>query len=245
MIARLALRTRLLALQTRLLALGPRFVALGPRFVALAAMLVALGGCFDVIHLRPELRAPASRRDPLALAEALERLIEEGRATTDDRAAAYEAIRGWQADTVEYAFARASLAGRLAQVKGVTAIGLVREMETWGRLAMKLDAKWHQGAARRLVGTMYVLVPGSLVQHGTSEDGVELLEKQAKEFPDDPVNRLRLAEGYVTLGDTDSALAPLCFVVAHEKELKRSDDALLDALLEQLGGRAKLPCDDE
>jgi len=211
--------------------------------IASASLALALAGCFDVIHLRPELRAPASRRDALALADALERMIEEGRATNDDRAAAYDAVCAWTAGSVEYAFARASLAGRLAQVRGVTAIQLVRDMESWGRAALKLDPRWRDGAPRRLVGTMYVLVPGSLVQHGNSEDGLELLEKQAKEFPDEPVNRLRLAEAYVTLGDPEPAQEHLCFVVAHEKSLKKSDDALLESLLEQTGGRTKLSCD--
>lgn len=215
------------------------------RLSALLALAVAITGCFDVIHLRPELRAPASRRDSLALADALEALIESGRATNDDRKAAYDAICGFQVESIEYAFARASLAGRLAQVRGLSAIGLVRDMERWGRLAFRLDARWRDGAPRRLLGTMYVLVPGSLVQHGTSEDGLELLERQVKEFPGDPVNRIRLAEGYVSLSDPDPAFEHLCFALAREKELKRSDDALLDSLVTQVGGRAKLGCDGD
>lgn len=130
-------------------------------------------------------------------------------------------------------------------MRGITAIQLVRDMERWGRAAYKLDPKWRAGAPRRLLGTMYVLVPGSLVQHGTSEDGLELLEQQAKEYPSDPVNRLRLAEGYVALGDGEAAQEHVCFTLGHDKELKKSDDALLDSLVAQLGGRAKLPCDDD
>jgi len=130
-------------------------------------------------------------------------------------------------------------------VRGLSAIGLVRDMERWGRLAFRLDARWRDGAPRRLLGTMYVLVPGSLVQHGTSEDGLELLERQVKEFPGDPVNRIRLAEGYVSLSDPDPAFEHLCFALAREKELKRSDDALLDSLVTQVGGRAKLGCDGD
>jgi hypothetical protein len=204
---------------------------------------LALAGCLDVIHLRPELRAPAARRDALALSESLEKLIDDGRATQDDRQAAYDAVCAWQADTAEYAFARASLAGRLAQIRGITAIALVRDMETWGRLSMKLEPKWRNGAARRMLGTMYVLAPGSLVQHGTSEDGLELLEAQVKDYPTEPANHVRLAEGYVTLGDPDPAKPHLCFALAHEKDLRPVDATLLASLVETVGGRGKLSCD--
>lgn len=201
-----------------------------------------VGGCVEAVRLRPELRAPALRRDALALSDALERLIDEGRATPGDREAAYEAVRAWQADSAEYAFVRAALAGRLAEVRGITAVGLVREMETWGHLSLKRDPAWNGGAARRLLGTMYVLAPGSILQRGSSEDGIALLETQAAEHPSDSVNRLRLAEGYVTLNDAALATGHLCFVLAHEKQLRPTDGALLRSLLEQVGGRVALRC---
>lgn len=195
-----------------------------------------------MVRLRPELRAPAARRDAFALSTALEKLIDERQATLDDRQAAYDAICAWKTDTAEYAYARASLAGRLAQLKGVTAIALVRDMESWGHLSMKLEPHWHEGAARRMLGTMYVLAPGTLVQHGNSEDGLELLEKQAKEYPNEPANRVRLAEGYITLNDPEPATPHLCFALRHESALRPTDQTLLEALTEQLGGRAKLGC---
>src|SRR5438876_256653 len=82
----------------------------------------------------------------------------------------------WSAQTPEYAYARAQITGRLAQVRGLTAVFLIHEMETWGRISMKLDPKWHDGAARRLLGTLYVLAPANLLQHGNSEEGLDLLE---------------------------------------------------------------------
>lgn len=202
-------------------------------------MLVA---CFDTVALRPELRAPATQHDAVGLADALERMVDEGRATPDDREAAYEAICSWTDTSVEYAFARASLAGRLAQVRGVTAVGLVREMEHWGREALRLDPRWRDGAPKRLLGTMYVLVPGKLVRHGTSEEGLELLEAQTRDFPGDPVNHLRLAEAYVTLDDVEPATEHLCFALARSKSLKASDASLLASLVEQAGGRTSLDC---
>lgn len=205
-------------------------------------MLLFALGC-DVIALRPELRAPASRRDALALCDALEKLIDDGRATPADREAVYRAVKDWQAPTAEYAYARASIAGRLAQVRGLTAVGLIRDMETWGRMSMKLDRKWHDGAARRLVGTLYVLAPGSLLQHGNSEDGLDLLDKQVAEYPRDPVNRVRLAEGFISLNDPDPAREHLCFALAYEQGLRATDHKLLMSLIDQFGGTAKLKCE--
>jgi thioredoxin-like negative regulator of GroEL len=196
-----------------------------------------------VIALRPEFRAPASRRDALALSEALEKLIDAGRATPADREAVHKAVKEWKEETPEYAYARASIAGRLAEVRGVTAVNLIREMETWGRLAMKLDPKWRDGAARRMVGTLYVLAPASMLQHGNSEDGLQLLEKQTEEYPRDPVNHLRLAEGYVSLNDHEPALEHLCFAQSHERDLRPSDHKLLVQLIDQIGGKSKLSCE--
>ncbi len=209
----------------------------------LSALALSGAGCFDVIGLRPELRAPASRRDALALSDALEKLIDDGGATNADREAAYKAIKDWTVDTPDYAYARASIAGRLAQVRGVTAVFLIHDMEKWARLSMKLDGRWHDGAARRLLGTLYVLAPANLVQHGNSEEGLELLEKQTQEYPRDPVNHLRLAEAYVTLNDSEPAGEHLCFALAHEPELRTTDRTLLTTLLDQIGGKSKLSCE--
>ena len=212
--------------------------------VALGAAVLALlgAGCFDVIALRPELRAAVSRRDALALADALEQLIDEGRASDSDREAAYDAVRKWRRSGAEYAFARAAIAGRLAQVRGLSAAGLVREMERLARESMTLDAKFRDGAARRMLGTLYVLAPAQLLEHGDSEEGLELLEKQAAEYPRAPQNHLRLAEGYLGLNDPGEAREPLCVALDHATELLRSERKLLATLIEQSGGRAELDC---
>jgi hypothetical protein len=210
--------------------------------VLLAALSMGCAAC-DVIALRPELRAPAARQDALALSEALEKLIDDGRATPDDREAAHKAIKRWSSETPEYAYARASIAGRLAQVRGLTAVFLIHEMEIWGRIAMKLDPKWHDGAARRLLGTLYVLAPANLLQHGNSEEGIDLLQKQVSDYPKDPVNHVRLAEAFVSLNDPDPARPHLCFAQAHEAEMRPTEQKVLKGLVDQLGGKAKLACD--
>lgn len=206
------------------------------------ALLSGCTGCFNLLALRPELRAPAQHQDALALADALEKLIDEGAATPKDRENAYQAIKQWEQPTAEYAYARAQLAGRLAQVRGLTAVFLINEMEHYGRMSMKLDPKWRDGAARRLLGTLYVLAPANLLKHGNSEEGIDLLEKQVEAYPNDPVNHLRLAEGYITLNDPDPAIEHLCYAQARQEALRPSERKLLATLVEQAGGKGKLTC---
>jgi hypothetical protein len=208
--------------------------------VCLALALLG-AGCFDVIALRPELRAAATKRDAEALAEALEDLIDRGMATPDDRRAAYEAIKEWRRPTAEYAYARASIAGRLAQVRGLTAIKLVAEVERWARYSLAIDPKYREGAARRMLGTLYVLAPARFLDNGDSEKGLELLQRQVKEYPRDPVNHLRVAEAFISLNDPTPSVKHLCYARDHARGLRISERRLLAALIEQIGGT--LDCD--
>jgi len=200
-------------------------------------------GCFGVIALRPEFRAAAARRDAIAIADGLETLIDGNRDTSNDREAAYNAVRQWPSRTASYAFARASLAGRLAQVKGLSAIGLVREMERWARYSIKLEASFRKGAATRMLGTLYVLAPASLLDHGDSEEGLELLEGLLDKHPEDIENHLRVAEGYISLDDPEPAYPALCRCIAMRSSLRASDQRLLAHLIEQVGGIKTLNCD--
>src|SRR5690606_5811911 len=117
---RLGLRER----GRRLRGLIARGVAIGASraLVALSTLAVStasltLAGCLDVIALRPELRAAAAGRDALALADKVEALIDAQALREEDRAAAYDAVKQWEDSTAAYAYARASLAGRLAETK--------------------------------------------------------------------------------------------------------------------------------
>jgi hypothetical protein len=51
--------------------------------------------------------------------------------------------------------------------------------------SIKLDPKFRNDAASRLLGTMYVVAPSSFVEHGDSEQGLELLEGLVDEYPGD------------------------------------------------------------
>ncbi|MEM9877398.1 MAG: hypothetical protein AAF928_21040 [Myxococcota bacterium] len=213
-----------------------------PLVAALAAL--ASTACLDVVQLRPELRSAASRRDAAALADDVETLIDEEAMTSEDREAAYEAVGRWSEKTAAYAYARASITGRLAEVKGLSASRLITEVETWARRSHALDPRFRRGAARRMLGTLYVLAPAAFVRHGDSEVGLELLEKQVALYPEDPVNTLRLAEGYVSLSDLDPAYPLVCRTRAHRDRLRPAETRVLDALVESLGGPEELDCDD-
>jgi hypothetical protein len=205
--------------------------------------LVALGCSGGVPPLRAELQGAAATHDPVALSEALEQLIDAGTVTDDDREAAYHAVSSWPVEqTAAFHFGRAAVTGRLAQVRGLSAIGLVGEVETHARKSIELDPKFRDGAATRMLGTLYVLAPGSLLDHGDSEEGLELLEKVRDEHPDDPQNHLRVAEGYIALGDSEPAPEPLCVALAHRPKLSADDRRLLDKLVEDEGGAPALAC---
>jgi len=212
----------------------------------LRARLGALLGLLSVVAcahpgpppvVNPALLEASQSGDALALSDALEALIENGSATPADREFAYERVsaQGSESDTVEYSFARAAITGRLVQQRGLMGARLIPEVEKWALRSRELDPGFRDGAAARLLGTLYVIAPGSLVEHGDSETGLELLEGLVAEHPEVPENHLRLAEAYIALGDPDPAGPSLCFAVAHRAQLRRDDQALLDRLVESAG----------
>jgi hypothetical protein len=211
----------------------------------LAAALAVQGclGCSTgVIPLRPELRQAAAGHDALALSDAVEKLIDERRITPEDREAAYDAVREWPQPTAGYAYARANLVGRLAQIRGMTGALLIAEMEKWARQSVGLNPKFRNSAAKRMLGTLYVLAPASLLKHGDSEKGLELLHEVVEAFPDEPENHLRLAEAYASLGDPEPALESLCFAIANRKRLRPDSQRLLARVRDEYGKNDDLDC---
>ncbi len=190
--------------------------------------------------MRPELAASATTA--LALSDALEALIADARATDEDREAAYELVQKLPADSAGDAFGRAAITGRYAESKGAFAIvttesplSLVGEAERYAVLSRRLDPEFRNGAATRMLGTLYVLAPANLLDGGDSEEGLGLLEDLTKAHPDDPNNQLRLAEAYIALGDKEPAAEPLCAAKAKRAALRRDDTILLDRLIHDFG----------
>ncbi len=208
----------------------------GTRSLLLLACLclgTACAGRKGVVH--PELAAAADRQDVLALSDALEALIGAGRDTPADREYAYEIVRAQADDTAASQYARASVTGRLVQQKGLRAANLVPEIERSARRSRDLDPEFRDGAATRLLGTLYVMAPGALLEHGDSETGIELLEGQVQTYPDAPENHVRLAEAYIALHDPDPAAPHLCYALAHKATLRPDDQRLLAQLVSNAG----------
>lgn len=183
--------------------------------------------------------------DALAISDELEALIEEGKDTPEAREQAYERARHDPGETAGTAFGRAAVTGRVVQQRGLLAANLVRDVETYARRSRELDPGFRDYASTRMLGTLYVLAPASLLKHGDSESGLEMLESLAEDHPEVPENHLRLAEAYVALGDNPGARPHLCKALAARTRLRRDDQQLLNQLFAQLtGGGKSLGCAD-
>jgi hypothetical protein len=203
---------------------------------ALLLGLLFLSGCAtSPAVVSPELVAAAERQDALVTSDALEALIERGADTPADRDFAYAAVTKREQDTAAYAFARAAVTGRVVQQRGLRGAKLVGEVEHWALRSREIDPGFRDGAATRLLGTLYVISPATFLAKGDSEYGLELLEQLVQERPEVPENQLRLAEAYISLGDPEPAGPHLCECLARRDALRRDDRELLDALVKTAG----------
>jgi hypothetical protein len=199
--------------------------------------VTALGGaCFAVAcatgaPVSPALELAAERRDPLAVADTLEALIAEDEDSPADREYAYTAVTRGEEDTAAYAFARAIVTGRLVQQRGLLGASLVDDVEDWALRSRELDPAFRDGAATRLLGTLWVLAPASLLSYGDSERGLELLDSLVRDYPGGIQNHLRLAEAYIALHDPEPAEPHLCVCLANRAALRRDEQQLLDQLV--------------
>jgi len=199
----------------------------------LAALLCLGSACAmrrEAVH--PELSATGERQDALALSDALEALIAVGQDTPADRQYAYDIVRGHEEDSAPAMFARAAVTGRLVQQQGLLAAHLVPEIERCARRSQELDPEFRGGAATRLLGTLYVMAPAVLLQHGDSERGLQLLEGLVQTHPDVLENHLRLAEAYIAFGDPAPAGPHLCRCLAGKAALRPDDQRLLHQLID-------------
>jgi hypothetical protein len=206
----------------------------------LAAVLVAASagmGCKPSADLNNP--SFAGTHSAIEVYERLEALIEAQKDGKQDREDAYALVVKQTDTSPEYYFARAAVAGRLAENRGLQALGLVTETEDYARKVRAIDPDFREGAATRMLGTLYVLAPPSLIKHGDSETGLELLETEVKAHPERLVSRLRLAEAYIALGDPEPAKGHLCVVQRGELQLSTGDRRLLTKLIADAG---KLEC---
>jgi hypothetical protein len=185
--------------------------------------------------MHASLYAVSQKGDALALSDALEVLIADGKDTPTDREFALKTIVAHQEDTAAYAFARAAVAGRVAQSrKGLGSLGLIGDVARWAEVSRKLDPNFREGAATRMLGQLYTQAPAAFLPNGANaEAGLDLLDALVRAHPNTPENHLRLAEALVFQSDVASAVPHLCWCQAHRGELRRDDQALLDKLFQE------------
>lgn len=216
------------------------------RWILAALVAVSSVGCRPSGNVNnPNFAAAAEQRDAIAVYEALEALVDAQKDTKQDREDAYAMIEGWDDGSPAYAFARAAIAGRLAENRGLQAGGLVTEAEAYARRCREKEPDFREGSATRLLGTLYVLAPSRLLKHGDSETGLSLLEDEVKAHPDRLISRLRLAEAFISLGDPDPSHEHLCVVKQGEAQLSAGDKRLLAKLVAEVGGEEELGCKSE
>ena len=204
--------------------------------LVLAIGVCLLVGCSTTRHpVHPELRTAAEQQSALDLSDALEGLIAEGRDTAADREFAYRVVRTHDEDTAASTYARAAITGRLVQQKGLLGANMVGDVERYARRSRDLDPDFRDGVATRLLGTLYVLAPATLLEHGDSETGLALLEGLVQAHPDALENHLRVAEAYIALADPAPATPHLCRCVAGESALRPDDRRLLAHLVAAAG----------
>lgn len=213
--------------------------------MTLACCLPALAasGCTPSTQSQAPTSQQAEPRDPVEVYVELEQRIDAGEVAEQERKAAYDRVVALEpaAPTAEYCFVRAAVAGRLAEARGLRAVGLVKEVEAYALRSIELDPGYDGGAARRLLGTLYVMAE-DYVEEGDSEEGLDLLERLVEEQPQRADNHLRLAEGFIALGDPDPGLPHLCKAVALRDQLRPSVARRLDQLVAEQGGLEQLGC---
>lgn len=185
----------------------------------------------DSVH--PELRHVAEL-SALTISDTLESLIANRKASEADRQFAYRAIYKRKITSAEDAYARAAIAGRLAEISGMSAGTLVSEVEQYARMSLEKDPTFRKGSAQRMLGTLYVLAPRFMLKYGDSEKGLELLEQLVKKWPADVENHLRVAEAYVALDDEEPAVNHICFCLARKHNLSLDDRYLLENLIQEI-----------
>jgi hypothetical protein len=182
----------------------------------------------------------------VAILRHLDDRIARGVDSEEDRERAYQRVRAMADDgSADYAYARAALAGRVAESRGAGAGKLVTQAEVWARAALQRDPDYDDGAATRMLGTLYVMAPGRLVDHGDSEDGLAMLEARVDAHPVDPRNHLRVAEAYLQLGDPERSRPHLCLALRDQADLRADERRRRSRIVDDAGGRAALACGDD
>jgi hypothetical protein len=96
-----------------------------------------------------------------------------------------------------------------AEAPSVAAYRLVKQIENEFKTAADLDKSFDYAGPERCLGLLYRDAPGWPFSIGSKRKARDFLEQAAKLAPDDPENRLNLAESYLQWHEGDNAKSEL------------------------------------
>jgi tetratricopeptide (TPR) repeat protein len=104
--------------------------------------------------------------------------------------------------------------GLVASTRPVGALQMVPTIAAAGKRAMELAPSYDRGGPLRLMGRLYAKAPPWPTSIGDLEEAMQILRRAVDSFPDEPLNRLFLAEALVSAHRYDEAKAELRRVLA-------------------------------
>jgi tetratricopeptide (TPR) repeat protein len=104
--------------------------------------------------------------------------------------------------------------GLVAYVRQMSALSLVNRIAEAARRAADLAPDFDRGGPLRLLGLLYAKAPPWPTSIGDVEEGIRWLRQAVQRFPDEPLNRLFLAEALLAEKQYDAAEAELKLVLA-------------------------------
>lgn len=130
------------------------------------------------------------------------------------------AERGVAADPnrVESHYFLALNLGALARTQPTGALGLVARIAAAGKRALELSPDYERAGPLRLLGLLYAKAPPWPTSVGDIDEAVRLLRRAVERFPDEPLNRLFLAEALIADRRYDAAEKELRIVLAAPPE---------------------------
>jgi len=151
-----------------------------------------------------------------------------------------EAGVGINADSLEANFWLAVNSGSYGQEKGIMqSLAMISPIKAAAEKALELDSDYFYGGPWRVLGRLYHKAPGFPFSIGNTKKAVEYLEKAVKAGPKFYLNRLFLAEAYISNREKAKAKEHLEWILNaplnknHEREdegYKREAETLLEKL---------------
>lgn len=130
--------------------------------------------------------------------------------------------------------------GSFGQEKGIMqSLALVKPIRETAEKVLDMDENYFYGGAHRVLGRLYHKAPGFPISIGSMKNAVKHLEKAVELAPKFFLNRLFLAEAYISDRKKDKAREQLNFIVeapanknheVEDEDYKRQAEKLLEDL---------------